>query len=289
MRTFSIHNIVKFLKPIIYTNKLINSVIPSKNIVNSIIILSYHSISGYRNLKYSHHYSIDPQLFNIHMNYLHDINFNVINLMEFQEMIKAPALIDRQTIVLTFDDGYADSYFYAYPILKKNGFSATFFLISSFIDSKTIFPWLRESLIPRGENLPLSADQILEMTRGGMDFGSHSHSHQRLIKISQKEAFKEIQGSKTYIEDLIGRKINSFSYPYGSWTDFNRSHQEMTKLAGYELAVTSIYGSNTKDSNPFLLKRIPIYGNDSLSAFKMKINGSYDWIGGLQKLFSFFT
>lgn len=220
------------------------------------------------------------------MNYLYHKNFRVIDLAECHDIMQKQTPINQRIIALTFDDGYADSWFYAYPILKKYGFSATFYLTSSFVDSKTIFPWLHESLFPRGENLPLSKDQILEMDKGGLDFASHGHSHQRLIRLSQKQAFAEIQESKTYIEDLLGREINSFSYPYGSWSDFDRSHQEMVKKAGFKLAVSNIYGINSVNSNLFSLLRIPIYGNDNLNSFEMKINGYYDCIGKAQKLLS---
>lgn len=285
MKIFSIHNIAEFLKPISYVNKFIKSFTAAK-ILNPITILAYHSISSHRNSRNSRHFTVDPQVFDLQMNYLHDHNFRVMNLSEFHKTIQTRIEANHRTIVLTFDDGYADSFFYAYPILKKYGFSATFFLISNFIGSKKIFPWLHEPLSPRGENFPLSVDQILEMAKGGMDFGSHTHSHIRLEQLSQKQASAEIRGSKIYIEELLGREIKFFSYPYGSWNDFDRSHQEMVRKAGYELAVTTIYGSNNRNSNPFTLKRISIYANDGLNTFEMKTNGCYDWIGKVQKFLS---
>ena len=85
---------------------------------------------------------------------------------------------------------------------------------------------------------------------------------------------------------MLGRKIISFAYPYGSFNDFDRIHQEMVEKAGYKLAVTTIFGSNHDVSNKFLLKRIPIFGNDDLYNFEMKINGYYDWIGKPQNIMS---
>lgn len=288
MRALSIHNIVEFSKPLITVNKFIKSFKPHK-IANPITILAYHSISSHRNLKHGRHYTIDPQIFDLQMNYLHDNDFKVINMAELSVMMQTQAEVDSRTIVLTFDDGYADSFFNAYPILKKYGLSATLFLISNLVGSKNIFPWLRESLFPRGENRPLSAEQILEMANGGMDFGSHSNSHQRLGQLSKEQSLGEIQRSKVYIEELLNREIKSFSYPYGSWNDFDRSHQEMVRKAGYGLAVTTIYGSNNRNSNPLTLRRISIYASDGLKTFEMKVKGYYDWIGGVQKTLSSLT
>jgi hypothetical protein len=60
----------------------------------------------------------------------------------------------------------------------------------------------------------------------------------------------------------------------------------MVRKAGYGLAVTTIYGSNNKNSNPYTLRRISIYANDGLNAFEMKVKGYYDWIGRVQKALS---
>jgi len=283
MKILTIHNIVEFLKPIISVNKHIKHFLNNK-MINSTTILTYHSISDHRKFKYSRHYTINPQLLNLQMNYLYDNNFKVINLAELYDRIQGRIKVNQKTLVLTFDDGHADSYIYACPILKKYGFCATFFLISSFVGSKNLFPWLHEPIFPQGENLPLSAEQILDMAKEGMDFGSHTLSHQRLSQLSQNQAYKEINESKTYLEELLGREINYFSYPYGSWNDFDHTHQEIVRKAGYKLAVTSIYGSNSINSNLFSLRRIPIYGSDNLNTFRMKINGYYDWIEKVQKL-----
>ena len=117
-----------------------------------------------------------------------------------------------------------------------------------------------------------------------MDFGSHTLSHKDLTKISSKEAWAEIRGSKEYIEDLLGQNMLSFSYPYGSWSNFNDSTTEIIKKAGYKLAVTSLYGSNSFHQNLLSLKRIPVYANDDLMKYVMKCQGHYNWIGHLQKL-----
>lgn len=279
----SIHNFAHILKPISLLSKSIKSLRLSTQNPQT-IFLAYHSISRYRDRIKNFHYTISPKLFKAQMKYMYDNNFNIINLSEWYRLRTKHDNSLNRSIVLTFDDGYADSFYYAYPILKKYGFSATFFLICNFINSRNIFPWLQESKFPDAENLPLSSEQIIQMDKDGMDFGSHTFSHKDLTQISSKEAWAEIRGSKEYIEDLLGHNILSFSYPYGSWSNFNVSTTEIIKKAGYKLAVTSLYGSNSFHTDLLSLKRIPIYANDNLKKYVMKCQGHYNWIGYLQKL-----
>ncbi|MFW6124199.1 MAG: polysaccharide deacetylase family protein [Acidobacteriota bacterium] len=282
-KRLSINNFARHLNPISYFTKFIQSLSSSKRDFRT-IFLTYHSISKYRDQTKNFYYTISPELFNAQMKYLYDHNFKIINLSHWHRLQSKQDSSLNRSIVLTFDDGYADSFFYAYPVLKKHGFSATFFLICEFIDSKNIFPWLQEPKFLNNENLPLSSKQIIQMDKDGMDFGSHTLSHKDLTQISQEEAWKEIKGSKEYLEDLLGHDIISFSYPYGSWSNFNASTTEMLKKAGYKMALTSIYGSNSLQADLYSLKRIPVYADDDLTKFGMKCQGHYNWMGRLQKL-----
>jgi len=285
-KNFSIHHFAQILEPISSFSRFIKCFDFSKTDFQT-VIFCYHSISKYRDMTKNFYYTISPELFNDQMKFLYDNNFNVINLSEWFQLCTNNNESLKNSVIITFDDGYADSFHYAYPILKKHGFSATFFLICNFINSQTIFPWLQEPKFPNNENLPLSSEQIIQMDQDGMDFGSHSLSHTDLTRISKKKAQEEIRGSKEYLEDLLGHDIISFSYPYGSWSNFNSSTKEMVKMTGYKLAVTSIYGSNALHSDLFSLKRFPVYADDNINKFHMKCEGYYSWLGSFQKLMSY--
>ncbi|GAG51018.1 unnamed protein product, partial [marine sediment metagenome] len=69
-------------------------------------------------------------------------------------------------------------------------------------------------------------------------------------------------------------------------SDFNSSHQSMVKRAGYKLAVTNIYGSNSHRSDLTMLKRTPVYNHESPESFAMKCEGYYSWVGKLQWILS---
>ncbi len=74
------------------------------------------------------------------MKFLAEEDHNVISLEDFVERMGNGKKLPKNSIVITFDDGYKDNFFYAYPILKKYKLPATFFLTTGFLDNKTV-PW----------------------------------------------------------------------------------------------------------------------------------------------------
>jgi peptidoglycan/xylan/chitin deacetylase (PgdA/CDA1 family) len=97
-------------------------------------------------------------------------------------------------------------------------------------------------------------EQCKEMQEEGVIFGSHSVMHPLLTK--EKERLKEeLSESKKAIEKNLGKKCIVFAYPFG---DYDNCIAEKTEAEGYICAVTTEYGTNTRKTNPFELRRIAI-------------------------------
>ncbi|MBC8485462.1 MAG: polysaccharide deacetylase family protein, partial [Bacteroidetes bacterium] len=166
-------------------------------------------------------------------------------------------------ILLTFDDGWKDNYTNAFPILKKFSFKAAIFLVYYTIEEKGEFQEY------------LNKKDIFEMQNYGIDFGSHTLTHQELPTLEKQEAKREIVNSKSCLEKLLNKPVISFCYPRGK---VNSDAVSMVSDAGYELAFTIHPGRNYFDDNFLLLNRIEISGNDSMFDFKKKLAGAYDWL-----------
>ena len=89
-------------------------------------------------------------------------------------------------------------------------------------------------------NLFLTWEQIVDM-RDIADFGSHTCSHVSLSTIGSQELAHEIEDSKKKIQDRLGEKIISFSYPAGHYTEGLKS---AVAKSGYSFAVTQDKGIN---------------------------------------------
>lgn len=109
---------------------------------DKVAILRYHSIQEPDNNFYaSPSITISPKDFERHVKYF-SRKYNVISLDEVVDCIETQRPFPKNSIVFTFDDGYADNY-NAYKILKKYGVMGTFYLTAGCIDNENPL-WLFE-------------------------------------------------------------------------------------------------------------------------------------------------
>ena len=218
-------------------------------------ILTYHSISD----KIEPDETVTPEEFEKQLQYIKE-NYKVISLDEAIEYLPTDFERVSGSIVITFDDGYRDNYYHAYPLLKKYDLPATIFLISGFINND-------------GSKY-LSLSQIHEMKENNISFGSHTVSHKILAKLTKEEVVSEIRDSKDTLESELSQKINSFAYPVGTRADFDDATREIVKSCKYRCACSNMYGMNGEDADIFTLKRIGIETTDTFSLFKQKLDGA---------------
>jgi peptidoglycan/xylan/chitin deacetylase (PgdA/CDA1 family) len=100
-------------------------------------------------------------------------------------------------------------------------------------------------------------------------FAGHTINHVSLTSYQTESAFKEISEGKKQLEAMLGREVDFFAYPYGS---FDSRIISLVEKAGYKLAFTTIYGINQSSATFFNEPRVRISGNDSLAAFIGKVN-----------------
>lgn len=179
-------------------------------------------------------------------------------------------------VVLTFDDGFRDFYTTACPILERAGFGATMFVASAYLGKRFING--RECLRP--------AD-VIALSRNGIEFGSHSASHPRLVELSRQALVDELVGSKRAIEDLTGKEVTLFSYPYRFPEEnlgFTRLLEQLLDASGYRAGVTTAIGRWRTGDNPRFLPRLPINDCDDAPLMRAKLDGHYDWLRSAQRM-----
>lgn len=234
-------------------------------------ILMYHSINP------EHRCSIKPNEFEKQIKFLTS-NYRISCLKDFFNF-------EEDSFTITFDDGYEDNFYYALPILRKYNCPATFFICTGFVTKKIDITKNWECY--RGLK-PLTPQQIKEMKKEGMDFGCHTHTYPILSNISLKEAEKEIYKSKVFLEDILGNEIKLFAYSQGQINTFNKEIISFLEKKEFQLACSTIWGSNNKNTNLLILRRIRIDNEDTLDDFIAKVQGYFDlikWFHYLKKVF----
>ncbi len=220
-------------------------------------ILEFHSILDDSSGKIP---TLSPIAFQKFMEYIYNSKYKVIPLNQLVEYLKQMKPLPKNSIVITFDDGYKDNFLTAFPILKKYNFSATIFLVTEWIGKNSTY---------------LSWAEVKQMHNYGILFGSHTNTHPHLLKLSPEKLEIELKKSKEIIEDKLGINCQAFSYPYG---EINESTREAVRKAGYRCAVSKGEKTNTLGTSLLELSRTFIYETDiTTRRFRVRLSGAHQW------------
>jgi len=105
-------------------------------------------------------------------------------------------------------------------------------------------------------NQMMSWEQVLEMKGGGIDFGSHTHTHPLLPYEEDGLVKEELCRAKQILEEKLGVRIQAFAYPNGTWDERVRSWVEKT---GYQCAFTVKRGWHRPGQDPYAIPRILLH------------------------------
>jgi peptidoglycan/xylan/chitin deacetylase (PgdA/CDA1 family) len=237
---------------------------------NGVRILCYHGV----NERPTSSFEVAAADFEKQMRYLSE-RYTAVSLEEVVEALGGDGQLPGRPVSVTIDDGYRDAYTHAYPVLRELSIPATMFLPVEFIGTSS-----KKRVVNRlpGSNF-LSWEQVREMGKNGISFGSHTMSHLSLTRLTKKEVKYQLESSRGMLEAEVGAPVMGLSYPYGTVRDFNTEIQRLAAAAGYSWAVTGISGLNHPNSNLFALRRTKVERDDGMRVFVRAMKGALDlWV-----------
>jgi len=277
-----------------------------------VVILIYHRVASLAS---------DPQLLAVSPeNFRAQLRFLKRNypILRFDEPW---GKVERPSVAITFDDGYADNALQALPILEEEQVHATFFVSTGTIGTVTEFWWDElERIVLEGKDLPAlyeyrlgeallrwetaTPPQRLKFYRelhpimrkvptggrnrwldhlrewAGLDgqgrlshrpvnreelrrlgnspfatVGAHTVSHTLLSALSAGEQREEIVQSKKGLEELLGKEVTVFSYPFGGKKDFTADSVAICREAGFTKVAANFPGQARRWTDPYRLPR----------------------------------
>ena len=243
-----------------------------------VVTLCYHSIHPTKEFS-----STDPRTFDLHLDWLKR-NCEVI---PFRRVWEAAHRRDasRPAVAITFDDGYADNFQYALPLLAKHGLSATFFLTAGLIEKDPAvierFRMLRRSTATDVQ--PLEWSEIREMMRCGMEFGAHTCTHPNLARLHGNALQRELTESKQIIEQRLGQEMESMAYPFGKPGEFYTAETvEAVRAAGYRYSAAVLFRNVRVSDSPLEIPRFFV-ARDSVESLRQKMHGWWDFVAWWQE------
>jgi glycosyltransferase involved in cell wall biosynthesis len=229
-------------------------------------VLLYHAFTEARE---GETYVAPKRSFARQMRLLAALGYKVISAEELAGCLREQRLPAERTAVITIDDGYADNYEVALPVLRRHGFGATIYLVASRLGASN--DWNSEGAAK--DRPMLSLEQIRTMQEDDIQFGSHTQTHCSLPDVSDEVAAREVEGSRTDLEQTLETPVTTFAYPYGNLDDrilgIVGSSGYAGAYASHEQTLVAL------GDDPRRLPRVEITGTESVVSFLRKL-----WLGG---------
>ena len=167
---------------------------------------------------------------------------------------------------VTFDDGYLSILENAAPELERLGIPATAFVVSDFLGQRL------ES--DRSERC-MTSDELRRFASDLLSIGSHTARHTRMSAVDAKRGHAELQGSRRALEQILGRDITLFCFPFGAYSS---EALEWCWQAGYERAFTCDPTMAFRAPDEFVTGRVAVEPTDWPLEFHLKLMGAYRWL-----------
>lgn len=183
-------------------------------------------------------------------------------------------------VSVTFDDAYQNVLDNALPELAKRGIPATLFIVSDGLGGTPNWEDHSFNTDPAIHDPLLTEDQLRKLPPDLVQIGSHTRTHPILIRISEQEARAELAESRSRLQQIIGRDVKLFSFPYGAYNDELIS---WCRDAGYDKVFTTLPRSASSNAD-FIVGRVAVYPYDVPLEFSLKLSGAYRWWYGAVNL-----
>lgn len=196
--------------------------------------------------------------FDSEMDFLQSAGYRSITAGQLQQNFEGKLDLPAKPILITFDDGYADVFENAVPILLKHGLVGSFGIITQFAGNPDYASW----------------QQIADAREKGMEIVSHSQHHIDFTdpRYSRSQKLAELQNSRQDLKEHLGIDTDIFIYPFGH---FDQTAEDLAEEAGYKIAFTTKYGLVSSDTDNLKEPRVRVHGRETLKIFEQTLNPAY--------------
>jgi peptidoglycan/xylan/chitin deacetylase (PgdA/CDA1 family) len=241
-------------------------------------IVTFHGISSQR-------YETIPRQIQPHIS--RDELHRILSWLRRRFRFLTPAQFletDLPGILLTFDDGFANNFTNALPILIEFGAPAIFFIATqhvikganwlSFCRELARANWGSEANVPADIAADfyngLSPEQLRQCIDNSLiTIGGHTETHPILTLCSPRQLVHELQASRQRLRELTDQPIDLFAYPKG---EFNETVIKAVQAAGYKAAFA--LDRHKMGTSAFNIPRIGLYSADT-AYLDLKLSGLY--------------
>ena len=157
-------------------------------------------------------------------------------------------IVPSRTVVLTFDDGYADARTFVLPLLRRYHDTATFFVISSTIGTPRHLRWR----------------DVRALQAAGMEIGAHGREHVDLTELDASGQLEQVSDCARSLRRWAQVDPSTYAYPSGR---YNATTLAVMRKAHLAAAFTEEFGYVHSLAEPYRLPRIRVLRSDAVPMF----------------------
>ena len=228
-----------------------HEVVPVGASVIRLPILMYHYIRLAPSIRYDplgYRLSVPPADFQAQMDWLYFNHYHPVTFDQVRAYFAGRTPLPARPVVITLDDGYADLFTAAFPILLAHGFTAVAYIVSGFVDQQRY----------------VTHEQVLQMDRAGIEIASHTVDHADMGHASAWTATYQLVQSKRWLENLVGHSVVDFAYPSGKYSYMTI---QLLNQYGYSTAVIEDGSSMHSLADRYLWGRVRVGGGETMQDF----------------------
>jgi peptidoglycan/xylan/chitin deacetylase (PgdA/CDA1 family) len=219
---------------------------------------TYHHVSS----KVTNSITITPATFEAQLKTLANLGYHTVTARQVVDHQTNGVALPDKPVMITFDDGWITQYQHAFPLLKKYGMVATFF-----INPQPISAHYRAYMTP---------DMIKQLNAAGMDIESHTWRHLALTRTAkitaaqfQARSQSELTRASSWIAKNTGKEPVAICYPYGY---YDLETIGLAKALGYKAGFSVDEGvADARPWDAFQMKRFTITSAETPASFLRRL------------------
>jgi peptidoglycan/xylan/chitin deacetylase (PgdA/CDA1 family) len=222
------------------------------------VTLGYHLI----NRAISDKIAISEEAFEDQLRYLQNAGYTTLTLEQAIAIAHGKKEAAPRSVLLTFDDGYADNAQVALPRLLAYGMCATLFVISAYVGQSN--RWNPKACYDVNH---MTWHELRLWRESGCDIGGHSHRHLCMTRLTPDELEETVRVNKEQLEEMLHMPMRAFAYPYGMFNSLVR--QAVARR--YEVAFAVDAGSWEPQQDRYAINRLTVHPKWNLQEFARQL------------------
>ncbi len=244
----------------------------TENLLNRPRVLMYHRIVDDRALSQTQQTCVHIHEFRKQLELIDRLGYTPITFYDYRLFQAGEIQLPKKPLILTFDDGYLDTYHLAFPLLTEFGMKAVIFALGD--------PSVRTNVWDAGkpgisEAGLMEQDHIAELSDYGFEIGGHSLSHPNLASLSAAECLHEVSKTKMVLETITHTEVQSFSYPYG---EVSRQVKDCVAESGYKYACSVFSGPARFGVDLLEIRRIAVHNTTTIPGLALRLVSPYEYL-----------